>query len=107
MSRDGSVGIATDYGLNDRMIGVRFPAGAGNFPLHHRVQTGCGVLPASYPIGNGSCFPGVKWPERESDHSIPSRVGVEECVELYLHSSNTSSGRGVLSTGTTLPFTFN
>jgi hypothetical protein len=27
--------------------GVRVPAGAGNFSLHHRVQTGHGVHPAS------------------------------------------------------------
>jgi hypothetical protein len=32
-NRDSSVGIATGYGLDDRMIGVRFTAGAGNFSL--------------------------------------------------------------------------
>jgi hypothetical protein len=31
--RDNSVGTATDYGLDDRLIGVRIPAGAGNFSL--------------------------------------------------------------------------
>jgi hypothetical protein len=31
MSRDSSVGIATGYGLDDRMIGIRFSARAGNF----------------------------------------------------------------------------
>jgi hypothetical protein len=36
-SRDSSVGIALGYGLDDRGSGVRFPAGAWNFPLHHRV----------------------------------------------------------------------
>jgi hypothetical protein len=36
-SRDSSVGIALVYGLEDLMIGVRFPAGTGNFSLHHRV----------------------------------------------------------------------
>jgi hypothetical protein len=41
----------------DRMIGVRFPAGAGNFSLRHRVQTGSGVQPASYPMGIGGSFP--------------------------------------------------
>jgi hypothetical protein len=30
-SRDISVGIDTDYGLDDRMIEVRIPEGAGNF----------------------------------------------------------------------------
>jgi len=30
-SPDRSAVIATGYGLDDRVIGVRFPAGAGNF----------------------------------------------------------------------------
>jgi hypothetical protein len=29
---------------------------------------------------------GVKWPEREADHSPPSSAEVKECVELYFHS---------------------
>jgi hypothetical protein len=37
-SHDSSVGIALDYGLDDRGSRVQFPAGAGNFSLHHRVQ---------------------------------------------------------------------
>jgi hypothetical protein len=32
-SRNSLVGIATGYGLDERMIGFRFPAGAGNFSL--------------------------------------------------------------------------
>jgi hypothetical protein len=59
-SRDNSVGIALGYGLGDRGSGVRFPAGAGNFSLHHRVQNGSGSHPSSYPIGTRSSFPGVK-----------------------------------------------
>jgi len=51
--------IANDYGLDSRMIGVRFPAGAGNFS-RHRVQTGSGAHPASYPRGSGGFFPGSK-----------------------------------------------
>jgi hypothetical protein len=31
--------------------GVRFPAGAGNFSLHHSVQTDFEAHPASYPVG--------------------------------------------------------
>jgi hypothetical protein len=46
-SRDGSVGIALGYGLDDRGSRVRFPTGAGNFSLHHRVQNGSGAHPAS------------------------------------------------------------
>jgi hypothetical protein len=49
--------IALGYGLDDRSSRVRFPAGAGNFSLHHRVQTGSGAHPASYPIGTRGPFP--------------------------------------------------
>jgi len=38
---------------------------------------------------------GVKRPGREADHSPPSSAEVKECVELYLHSPNTPSWRGV------------
>jgi hypothetical protein len=31
---------------------------------------------------------------READHSSPPRAEIKECVELYLHSTNTSSWRG-------------
>jgi hypothetical protein len=34
-SRVSSVGIALGYGPDDRGSRVRFPAGAGNFSLHH------------------------------------------------------------------------
>jgi hypothetical protein len=34
---DSSVGIALGYGLDDRDSRIRFPAGAGNYSLHHRV----------------------------------------------------------------------
>jgi hypothetical protein len=59
-SRDSSVGIATGYGLDDGTIGIRFPAGAGNSSLCHRVQTGSGSHPSSYPIGTWGSFPGGK-----------------------------------------------
>jgi hypothetical protein len=58
--RDSSVAIALGYGLDDRGSRVRFPAGAGNFSLHHRVQTGSGTHPASYPVGTRDSFPGGK-----------------------------------------------
>jgi len=54
-SRDSSVGIALDYGLD-----VRFPTGAENFSLYNRVQNGSGAHTASYPMGNRSSFPGGK-----------------------------------------------
>jgi hypothetical protein len=48
-SRDSSVGIVLGYGLDDRGSRVPFPAGAGNFSLHDRVQNDSGAHPASYP----------------------------------------------------------
>jgi hypothetical protein len=42
-SRDSSVGIALGYGLDDRGSRIRFPAPAGNFSFHHRVQNGSGA----------------------------------------------------------------
>jgi hypothetical protein len=38
----------------------RFPAGAANFSLHHRIQNGSGAHPASYPMGTRGSFPGGK-----------------------------------------------
>jgi hypothetical protein len=89
-SRDSSVGIETGYGLDDLMIGVRFPAGEGNFSLRHRVQTGSGAHPASYPMGTGGSFPGGK----AAEHSPPSSAEVKKCVELIPPFPNTSSWRG-------------
>jgi hypothetical protein len=59
-SRDISVGIATDYALDDRVIGIRMPAEAGNFSLRHRVQTASGAHLPSYSMGTGGSFPGGK-----------------------------------------------
>jgi hypothetical protein len=53
-------GIAQWYGAGLR-AGL-IPAGAGNFSLHHRFQTGSGTHPASYQMGTRFSFPerGVK-----------------------------------------------
>jgi hypothetical protein len=39
------------------------------FSLCHRIQTDSGVYPASYSMGTGISFPGVKRPEHEDEHS--------------------------------------
>jgi hypothetical protein len=57
---DSSVSVALCYGLDDRGSRVRFLAEAGNFSLHHRVQNGSGVHPASCPMGNRGYFLEVK-----------------------------------------------
>jgi hypothetical protein len=59
-SHDSSVGMALGYRLDDRGSRVRFPAEAGYFSLHHRVQNGSGAHPASYPMGTRGSFPGGK-----------------------------------------------
>jgi hypothetical protein len=69
--------MALGYGLDDWGSKFRFPAGAGNFSLHHRVQNGSGFHPASYPMGTRGSFPGVKRPGREDDHSLPSSAEVK------------------------------
>jgi hypothetical protein len=55
---DSSVGIATGYKLDGRGSRVRFPAGAVNFSLYHRVQNGPGAHPASCVMDTGGSFPG-------------------------------------------------
>jgi hypothetical protein len=77
LNQDSSVGIALGYGLDDRGSSVRFPAGAGNFSLHHRVLNGSGTHPASYSMGNRGFFLGVKQPGREADHSPSSSAEVK------------------------------
>jgi len=39
---------------------VRFPAEAGNFSAHHRVQNGSGAHQVSYPVDTRSSFRGGK-----------------------------------------------
>jgi hypothetical protein len=51
-----SVNIVSDYGLDDRAIGVRSPAGAKDFSFILCVQTGSGAHPASCTMGTGGSF---------------------------------------------------
>jgi hypothetical protein len=54
------IGKGVGYGLDDPSSEVRFPVGAGNFSLNHRVQNGSGAHPASYLVGIRDSYPGVK-----------------------------------------------
>jgi hypothetical protein len=76
--RDSSIGVALSCGLDDRGSRVRFPARAGNFSLHRRVQIGSGTRPASYPMGMGALSLGIKRPGSEADHSPPSSAEIKE-----------------------------
>jgi hypothetical protein len=69
-SRVSSGSIVSDYGLNNRAIGVRSPAGANDFSSSICVQTGSGAHPASCTMGTGGPFPGGKArPGGDADHS--------------------------------------
>jgi hypothetical protein len=56
---------------------VRFPAGAGNFSLHHLVQNGSGAHPPSYPMSTRGPFLRGKAAGHEADHSPPSSAEVK------------------------------
>jgi hypothetical protein len=60
VSRGSSVSIVSGYELDDRAIGVRFPAKAKDFSSNLSVQTCSGAHPASCTIGTGGSFPGAK-----------------------------------------------
>jgi hypothetical protein len=76
-SRVSSVSIVSDYGLDDRAIGVRSPAGAKDCSSSLCVQTGSGAHPASCTMGTGGPFPGGKArSERDADHSPPSSAEI-------------------------------
>jgi hypothetical protein len=47
------------------------------FSLLHNVQTGSGVQPASYPVGNGDISLRVKRPALEADHSFLTSAEVK------------------------------
>jgi hypothetical protein len=59
-SRGSSVSIVSNYGLDDRAIGVRSPARTKDFSSNHCVQTGSVAHPASCTMGTGGPFPGAK-----------------------------------------------
>jgi hypothetical protein len=56
MSRDSSVGIATGYELNDRVVGDRVPVGSIISSSPRRPDPLWGP-PASYLMGTGGSFP--------------------------------------------------
>jgi hypothetical protein len=76
-SRVSSGSIVSDYGLDDRAIGVPSPAGVEDFSSSLCVQTGSEAHPASCTMCTGRPFPGGKArPGRDADHSPPSSAEV-------------------------------
>jgi hypothetical protein len=77
MSRVSSGSIVSDYGLDDRAIGVRSPAGTKDFSSSPCDQTGYEAHPASCTMGTEGPFPGGKArPGRDGDHSPPPSAEV-------------------------------
>jgi hypothetical protein len=64
-------------GLRAEWSRVRIPAGAGNFSLHHRIQTGSEAHQLSYPMGTRALSLGIKRPGREACQSPPSSAEVK------------------------------
>jgi hypothetical protein len=72
-----SVSIVSGYGLDDRAIEVRSPAGARDFSSNLCVQTGSAAHPVSCTMCTGGAFPGGKAQlGRDADHSPPSSAEV-------------------------------
>ena len=75
MSRICIVGVATR--LRTERYGVRFLAGASDFSSRQNVHTASTAHQASYSVGTGVHFRGVKWPGREVNHSSPPSAEVK------------------------------
>jgi hypothetical protein len=75
-SRVSSGSLVSDYGLDDRAIGVQSPAGEKDFSSILCVQTGSGAHPASCPMGTGVLPGGKARPGSDADHSPPSSAEV-------------------------------
>jgi hypothetical protein len=89
-------GIAQWYsaGLRAGWSRVRVRAGTWNFLFTTASSPTLG--PTQPPVRgvSGVLSLGVKRSQREANHSPSSSTEVNECVKLYLHSSNTPSWRG-------------
>jgi hypothetical protein len=60
LCRVSSGSIVSDYELDDRAVGVRYPAGAKDFSSVLCVLTGSGAHSTSCTMGTGGPFPGGK-----------------------------------------------
>jgi hypothetical protein len=73
-----SVCIVSDYKLDDQGVQGSISGRCKVFFSSLCVQTSFEAHPASYPMGTGGHFPGVKVrPERDADHSSTSSAKVK------------------------------
>jgi hypothetical protein len=83
----------SDYGLDDRAIGVRSLAGQRIFPLASVSRPALGPTQPPVQWVPGVLSPGVKVQlGRDADHSPPSSAKVENEWELYLLSPQAPPG---------------
>jgi hypothetical protein len=84
-SRNNSIGTATGYGLDNRVIGLgcRRALGILLFDTVSRPAVG---RPAPIQWVPGALSVGLKLPGHEVDDIPPSSAEIKECVELHLHS---------------------
>jgi hypothetical protein len=68
--------LTLGYGLDD-WGSVPGRENYGNFSLCHCIQTGSGAHPASYPMGTGALFTGIKRPGLGAEHLPPSSADVK------------------------------
>jgi hypothetical protein len=54
------------------------------YSLFYVIETDSRILSASYPMRIGSSYPGVKWQEREADHSPPTSA---EVTKTWIYTS--------------------
>jgi hypothetical protein len=68
----------SDYRLDSRATGVRFPVGTKDFSFSHLVQTSSEAHPACYAMDPGGPFPGSKArPGHADDHSPSSSAEIK------------------------------
>jgi hypothetical protein len=100
-SRGSSVSIMSVYGLDDRAIGIRSPAGAKEFSSSLCVQTGSGARPASCTMGTGGPFPGAKRGRGVTLTTHPDLVPRSGMSRSYISSPQSAS---MACSGTALLF---
>jgi len=61
---------------------------------HRPIKTGLGAHPDSYTVGTGP-FPGSRWPQHDTDHSLPSTANVKDRVKLYPYSPSVPSRHAI------------
>jgi hypothetical protein len=75
---DSAVGIATGYGLDHRRGRSSSPGGGKNFQFSMSSRPVLGPTQPPIQWAPGVLSPEVKLPEREADHSPPTRAEVKK-----------------------------